>query len=283
MPPETPMPRNPGMRFVTNRPQYAAGTVLPGYPAIQSVLYSDLDCEVYLLESSSRGCLIAIGLRSPGEGVVPPQSDLEQWMAEHGVKLVGRRVISSHEAAKKTRLELFAKVSGTWMAQHPKDPLRECELYSLLYALLELGFQAAAIGFNVAMVPPLLWLDGPAHAARLSSIFMRKTTISESEVVRQIAATFLWHATGIDALERRALLDHERVEQWCQNADAGLARVIERCLDTTNPIGSLSDLRNELDLGVARLAAVGRIDGQSLKRYVAIGPYRVVRFSSDMP
>jgi hypothetical protein len=91
-------------------------------------------------------------------------------------------------------------------------------------------------------------------------------------VVRQIGETFLWAATGIAPREHWQAADEDRLEAWCQNADADLSRIVAQCLGAASPIATLQELRAEV--AVARRRHSNAFTQESASEYVNLSPRR---------
>jgi hypothetical protein len=255
------------MRFVTSRPRYTAGSPVQGFPAIQAVLYADAHCEVYLLEAAGGRSLLLVGVRWQN-WTAPSREQLRDWMTRHGCELIGMPSLSAGI------LDAVVQVRGAWMAQIPALPMSEKELYALLIALVDIGTDAADAGLTAVPIRPLLWIEGPLHVQRLSSVYVRAGTDQEAVVVRQLGQTFLWAATGISSSETERLPDEERFSSWCQSADVGLARIISRCIGSSEPIATLQELRKQVTAALVNLAGTRPLIEQAVSAYIGLSPYR---------
>lgn len=268
------------MRFVTRRPRYTAGSPVPGFPPIRAVLYTDAECEVYLLDAAGAGSLLLVGARRHDGARAPSPEQLRGWLERHGCEFLGSPALSPDVH------DVVVRVYGTWMAEIPTLPLTEHELYALLIALIDLATDAAHAGLTAVPIRPLLWMEGPLNVRRLSSVYVRAGDADrEADVVRQIGQTFLWSATGISSIEMEHAPEHERLRAWCQNADAGLSQIVSRCLGSPQPITTLYELRGEVASSLLHLAETRPSVEQTANHYISLSPYRYlwIRRSAGSP
>jgi hypothetical protein len=130
------------------------------------------------------------------------------------------------------------------------------------------------VDLTAVPVPPLLWVDGSPQNCRLTSIYVRPAGGDDASVIRQIGETFLWAATGIVSLEREHAADADRLEAWCQNADADLSRIVAQCLGAATPIATLRELRAEVAARLVRREHTNAFTQESAAEYVNLSPRR---------
>jgi hypothetical protein len=264
-------PSAAAMRFVSQRPRFTAGIPVAGFPAIRSVLYSDAECEVYLLDTTGSRSLLLIGRRQT-EGMPGPEV-FHGFLARHGGATLATPRLSPDVH------DTVVAVHGRWMGEIPAQPLLEGELYALLMVLIDLAIDAAEVGLAAVPVRPLLWLDGPSDDWRLTPVHVRTASgrpDDEADIVREIGQTFLYAATGIASVDTEQAPDEERLGLWCQNADAGLAQIISRCLGAARPITGLRELRLETAACVRRRASAETPAEQSASQYIGLSPRRLL-------
>jgi hypothetical protein len=255
------------MRLVSRRPRFTAGMPVADFAAIKTVLYCDAECEVYLLDAAGGGNVLLIGLR--GSGPEPTAAtQLDGWLARQGVDALARPALSSDAH------DIVVRVHGRWMAGIATFSMLESELYGLLTALIELATAAAAVDLTAVPVAPLLWVDGSPQDCRLTSIYVRPAGGDEASVVRQIGETFLWAATGIASLEHGSAAADDRLEAWCQNADADLSHIVAQCLGAATPIATLRELQAEVAGCLVRRERINAFTQESASEYVNLSPRR---------
>jgi hypothetical protein len=262
------------VRFVSCRPRYPVGAPVPGFPAIGAVLYADPDCEVYRLEQGRGSDLLLVVARDAPD--LPTFAQQRAWIERHGCEVLACPKMSSGAQ------HCAVRVHGSWMAEIPTQPMNEHELYALLIGLVNLATDAADADLSAAPIRPLLWIEGPIDVQRLTSVYVRAAAAREAEVVRQIGQTFLWAATGISSVEMESVPDDDRFLSWCQNADAGLANVISRCLGPRDTITTLYELRREVGSAFMRLGESRSADERTDNRYVNLGPQRYLWFTKPL-
>jgi hypothetical protein len=265
----------PPMRFVTHRPRYTSGFAVADFPAIQAVLYADTDCELYLLDEAAGKSLLLIVARA-GDGA-PTADQRREWLERHGCSVLACPAMSS------SAQHFVVRVYGSWMAKIPAHPMTEQELYGLLIALIDLSTDAANAGLTSVPIRPLLWIEGPLDVQRLSSVYVRGADGHEATVVHQIGQTFLWAASGISSIEMESTPDEGRLMSWCQNADPGLAHVLSRCIDTTQAITTLHELRREVASSLLRLAVTRPSVELTANQYINVSPYRYLWRTRSRP
>jgi hypothetical protein len=255
------------MRLVSRRPRFTTGMPVAHFATVKAALYCDPDCEVYLLDAAGGGNVLLIGLNGGGSGRTSP-TQLDGWLARQGVDTLARPALLTDVH------DVVVRVHGRWMAEIATFSMLESELYALLAALVELAAAAAAMNLTAVPVPPLLWIDGSPQDCRLTSIYARPAGGDEASVVRQIGQTFLWAATGIVSLEHAHAADEDRLEAWCQNADADLSRIVAQCLGAATPIATLRELRAEVAACLVRRERANAFVPESASEYVNLSPRR---------
>jgi hypothetical protein len=260
------------MRFVTHRPALTVGSTVPGFPEVQSVLYADGESELYLLDRDGNSNLLLIRVIATDINQAPPPESLSAWISSHGGQNVTRCVSTGSDAEDSQSYELVLRIGGKWMADIPTLPLQQDELYALLTALVDLSLEAARADLRAVPERPLLWISGPTQTPRVSSIYVRKGPGSDTEVVHEIAQTFLWSAMGISSTDMESVPDEDRLRSWCQHADADLSRIIARCFDPQQPITDLTQLKLEVEYCRQQIANTARPDELSTDRYFDVGP-----------
>ncbi len=263
------------MRFVTHRPRYTIDSPVADFPAIQAVLYADADCEVYLLDAVGGKNLVLIVARAGGGA--PTAEQRRDWLERHGCEVLACPVMSP------SAQHFVVRVYGSWMAEVPAQPMTEHELYALLIGLIDLSTDAANAGLTAVPIRPLLWIEGPLDAQRLSSVYVRGGDGHEAAVVHQIGQTFLWAACGISSIEMESTPDERRLMSWCQNADSGLAHVLSRCTGSSQAITTLHDLRREVASSLLRLAVTRPSVELTASQYINVSPYRYLWRTRSQP
>jgi hypothetical protein len=263
-----------------SRPRLAPGTALPGFPPFVGALFADADCEVYLMGWEGRTSHILITVRDASPPA-PDPGQLADWIAQSG----GKDIVAVRQDARAPLAAdaycLRASVTGAWLGEAALPSLTTRELHALLAALAAMAARASRDGLVALPLAPLLWIDGPLHAPRLASVYVRAGGERCGEVPLQIAETFLFAAAGIEAIDARAG-DPLWLRSWCQNADAALARILARCLDPTHPI-DLEELEAEVRAAAAEFkAGLGEKD-RIADRYADASPIYIAHFQHRHP
>lgn len=233
---------------ISRRPSLPVGSPVADFPAVIKALHTDNVCEIYLLEISEQASLVLFILNGGNEKQPELRKSLTTWWRVLSPALEIKQPFRPSPAGTRS-LEAVLRIAGEWMGARKDTEIEDQALHSILTALTRLSEQSSDAALIPNLEPSLLWKSFTGGETRIVAICAStRENSNETPLVRQLATTFYWIASGIDisSLSQREV---KPLSRWCKTATPQISAIIGRCLSgekNSDGIYSIEDLRRAL-------------------------------------
>ena len=221
--------------MICKRPTIPIGYSLAGLPAVNKVLYSDSNCELYTLAAGDSNASSLFLVRNLSDYESEKRRLLEWWASLPSQIISVVRTLAADESPANFICAVIT-THGSSLAL-PLTGASQAGLLALLCSMLDAVDVSAVLGGFPDFNPFLSWLA--ADGLKIGTLLPLKSPAqSEVDQVRILAKSFYRFATGIEPDLTKGSVPS--FLGWSKFGGEELARIIDKCLAPTNSKASIT-------------------------------------------